>query len=158
MHLYINFQRKTKWICEWYIVPCTEIPHTNIVELFKNYSYIFLKSRFYSSPSSPSYCSTPHISCLYAPMLPGPQAHNPHLQEYVPTILSPLHQTSLLPGAWSPLRIRWTSSDWVQTWQSFSVYVLVALYHLVYEAWLLAQCLRHPGRSRLFEIVGPPTG
>jgi hypothetical protein len=52
------------------------------------------------------------------------------------------HLTSKLPGASSLLRARYIISEWTQTWQSSTVYVLGALCQLVYAACLVVQCLR----------------
>jgi hypothetical protein len=54
----------------------------------------------------------------------------------------PSHQTSPLPGAPSLLRVRCIFSYWVQTQQSSVVYALGPSYQVLYDAWLVVQCLR----------------
>jgi hypothetical protein len=53
-----------------------------------------------------------------------------------------MHQTSPLPGASSLSRFMCVFSHWTQTWQSSAIYVSEASYQLVYDVWLVAQCLR----------------
>jgi hypothetical protein len=93
--------------------------------------FIFLHSRFYSpSPCTPQLLHIPYL-------LPTPCFH-----EDVPTPNPPLYLTSKLPGASSLLRVRCIISDWTQTQQSSTVYVLVAPYQLVYATCLVVQYLR----------------
>lgn len=65
-----------------------------------------------------------------------------HLQDDVSAL--PPHQTTLIPVSPSLLRDRFIFSDWVQAQSSSPVYVVGALYQLIYAAWLVAQCLRIP--------------
>ena len=55
------------------------------------------------------------------------------------------YQTSPIPGASGLLRVRCTFSHWCKTRHSSAAYVLGASNHLVFAAWLVAQCLRDPG-------------
>ena len=86
--------------------------------------FIYTQDFIHSPTSLSSHCST---SCTSFP---------PCLQEDVPTPHPhpPLNQTSKLPDASSPLRVRYIISDRNQTQQSSAVYVLGASYQLVYAA------------------------
>ena len=80
----------------------------------------------------------------------------PPVSKRMPHLPPPPHQTSPLLGASSLLRVRYIFPDWTQIIQSTVVYVLEALYQLVYAAWLVAQylsILRGPGQLRLLVFL-----
>jgi hypothetical protein len=68
---------------------------------------------------------------------------------------TPPHQDSPFPGTSSLLRVKCIFSHWTQTRQFSAVYMSGTFGQLIYDAWLVAQCLRSQG-SRLVETAGLP--
>jgi hypothetical protein len=52
------------------------------------------------------------------------------------------------------LQVRCIFSDWIQTWQSSALHVLVSSYYLAYAAWLSGSVSEKSQWSRLVEIAG----
>ena len=101
---------------------------------FFKFTYLFIYHLSY----------TPYFICpipIHPPTAPHPTPP-PHPLSPRGCPNPPPHLTSKLPGASSLLRARCIISDWTQTQQSSAVYVLGALYQLVYAAWLVVQSLR----------------
>jgi hypothetical protein len=73
-----------------------------------------------------------------------------------PHHLSP-HQTSLLPGTSSLLRVWCIFSNWTQTWQSSAVYGVGGLISAGIWCLFCGPVFERSRGSGLFETAGPPT-